>query len=142
VRFWHQDELWIGRRLAGREARMIPTVERLVFASVLLFLAGALSTLHAQGGATSSISGVVNDSAGGVIPGASVVVTSNATGTKFEAVTNSTGAFNVPALSPGVYTVTVSLEGFKTAEVTDVRVQPAFRRPSMRYSKSARSWKP
>ena len=46
-------------------------------------------TLQAQ--ATSTITGVVKDSAGGVIPGASVVVTSNATGTKFETVTNSIG---------------------------------------------------
>jgi len=99
-------------------------VERLVLASLFLFLVapraqghpapdaeGALSAVDGQGGATSSISGVVKDSAGGVIPGASVVVTSNATGTKFDAVTNSTGAFNVPALTAGVYTLTVSMAG-------------------------------
>ena len=78
----------------------------------------------AAGQVTSSISGVVQDSAGGVVPGASVVITSTATGGKFEALTNSTGAFNVPALQPGTYTVTVSLQGFKTAVITDVRVQP------------------
>ncbi|HYN08850.1 MAG TPA: carboxypeptidase-like regulatory domain-containing protein [Vicinamibacterales bacterium] len=65
----------------------------------------------------------MQDSAGGVIPGASVVVKSNATGTTFEAMTNSSGAFNVPSLSAGVYTVTVSLQGFKTSIITDVRVQ-------------------
>jgi hypothetical protein len=78
----------------------------------------------AQGGATSSISGVVTDTAGGVVPGATVVVTSNATATKFETVTGTTGAFSVPALPSGNYKVTVSLGGFKTAEITDVRVQP------------------
>ena len=67
---------------------------------------------------------MVTDTAGGVIPGASVVVTSNATETKFEAVSNSTGAFSVPALSAGTYSVKVSLAGFKTAVITDVRVQP------------------
>src|SRR5262245_22473029 len=72
---------------------------------------------------TSPITGVVQDSAGGVIPGASVVVTSP-NGTKFEAITNSTGAFNVPALLPGTYSVTVSLQGFKTSVVTGVRVVP------------------
>src|SRR5687768_11629864 len=76
----------------------------------------------AQGGATSSISGVIVDSAGGVIPGANIVATS-ASGTKFEAVTNASGAYSVPALSAGVYTVTVSLAGFKTRIVNDVRVQ-------------------
>ena len=54
---------------------------------------------YAQGGATSSITGVVKDTAGGVIPGASVVVSSNSTGTKFEAVTNTSGTYSVPALS-------------------------------------------
>jgi hypothetical protein len=88
-----------------------------------LFLLVAATTLHAQGGATSSITGVVADSDGGVIPGANVVVTSNATGSKFEAVTNATGSYSVPALSAGVYTVTISLAGFKTSVINDVRVQ-------------------
>lgn len=93
-------------------------------------LVGALLTLasasaFAQGGATSSISGVVVDTGGGVLPGATVVVRNNATGTSFEAVTNETGAFSVPALDVGVYTVTVSLAGFKTAVVKDVRVLAA-----------------
>ena len=101
---------------------MKPGVTRLLV-SLALLLPIAIPA-YGQGGATSAISGVVKDSAGGVIPGASVVVTSNATGTKFEAVTNTTGAFNVPALSAGAYTVTVSLQGFKTAVITDVRVQP------------------
>lgn len=76
-----------------------------------------------QGTATSSITGVVVDAAGGVIPGASVLVTSEAIGAKFEAVTNDAGAFTVPALPIGTYTVTVSLPGFKTAVITDIRVQ-------------------
>jgi hypothetical protein len=73
-------------------------------------------------GATTSISGTVTDSAGGVIPGAAVVVT-NAAGTKFEAVTNAQGIFSVPAVTAGTYTVSVALEGFKTS-TTQVRVQP------------------
>jgi Carboxypeptidase regulatory-like domain/TonB dependent receptor-like, beta-barrel len=90
------------------------------------FLAAVLTITSASAfaqGTSSSISGTVVDSGGGAIPGASVVVTSNATGTKFEALSNASGAFNVPALPVGVYTVTASLQGFKTAEITDVRVQ-------------------
>ena len=78
---------------------------------------------YAQGGAASAISGVVQDSAGGVIPGATVVAKSDATGTTFQAVTSSSGTYNVPSLPAGVYTVTVSLQGFKTSIITDVRVQ-------------------
>jgi len=84
----------------------------------------AVTVVPAVGqGTSSSISGVVVDTAGGNIPGASVVVTSDATGTKFETVTSGEGAFSLPALPVGTYKITVSLEGFKTAVVTDVRVQ-------------------
>jgi Carboxypeptidase regulatory-like domain/TonB dependent receptor-like, beta-barrel len=96
-----------------------------VFAALLvaaLLLPWAPSTVLAQG-TSSSISGVVLDSVGGAIPGATVVIASDATGTKFEAVTNGVGAFSVPALPVGTYKITVSLAGFKTSVVTDVRVQ-------------------
>jgi hypothetical protein len=59
-----------------------------------------------------------------VIPGASVVVTNKATGTKFNAVTSGAGTFTVPSLDTGVYTVSVSLMGFKTAGVDDVQLRP------------------
>jgi hypothetical protein len=95
--------------------------ERLLLASLYVFVVAAGA--YAQGGATSSISGVVKDSAGGVIPGVSVTITRTDTDTKFEAVTNDSGGFNVPALSAGIYSVTVSLQGFKTVVITDVRVQ-------------------
>jgi hypothetical protein len=72
--------------------------------------------------ATTSLSGVVKDSAGGVIPGATVVVKEINTGTSYETVTSAAGAFTVPALQAGAYTVTATLSGFKTAQVDSVRV--------------------
>jgi hypothetical protein len=73
----------------------------------------------AQG--TSSITGTVTDSTGGVIPGATVTVTGE-TGVPFTAVTNSQGVFTVPALSAGTYRVSVALQGFKTAVFDKVQV--------------------
>src|SRR5262245_43604018 len=96
-------------------------VARVFVCSLVLCSSSAL----AQGGATSSITGIVTDSGGGVLPGVTVVITSAATGSKFEAVTNSTGAYTVPALSAGVYTVNFSLTGFKTRALSEVRVQLA-----------------
>ncbi len=93
----------------------------LVLASLCVSVLSAPA--YSQGGSTSSVTGVIVDTAGGVLPGASVVVKSNATGTTFDTTTNSSGAFSVPAIDPGVYTVTVTLTGFKTAVVKDVRVQ-------------------
>ena len=89
---------------------------------VLAFVAGTGAAAFAQG-ATSTISGVVLDTGGGAIPGATVIAKDKA-GTTHETVTNTEGVFSIPALSAGTYTVTVSLTGFKTAVVTDVRVVP------------------
>jgi hypothetical protein len=88
--------------------------------SILALVAG--TTLAFAQGASTSISGTVVDAAGGVIPGAAVIV-SNAAGATFETVTNAQGIFNVPAVTAGEYKVTVSLTGFKTS-VIDVRVAP------------------
>ena len=79
----------------------------------------------AQGGATSSITGVVVDSGGGVIPGATVTATNDATAGVSTAVTNASGAFTIPALNVGKYTVTVALQGFKSAILKDVEVTAA-----------------
>jgi hypothetical protein len=93
-------------------------VRRLLLAALVLACSSTLA--FAQG--TASISGVVKDSAGGVIPGATVVVTNNTTGNTFEALTTSTGGFTVLALQAGTYTVTATLTGFKTAQSNNVRV--------------------
>ena len=78
---------------------------------------------HAQGGATSSLAGTVVDPAKAVIPGATIVATNEATGVKYDTVTTSNGDFTVPALSVGTYSVTASLQGFKTVVITGLRVQ-------------------
>jgi Carboxypeptidase regulatory-like domain len=95
-------------------------VTRLVVCTALAVLTATFVAFAGQG--ATSISGVVVDSAGGVVPGATVIVT-NAAGTKFETVSNTEGIFSVPAIAAGAYTVEVSLAGFK-AYRTDVRVQP------------------
>jgi carboxypeptidase family protein/TonB-dependent receptor-like protein len=96
------------------------TLCALLAAATVVALTVLATPVFAQSGATASISGTVVDSGGGVIPGATVVVKNNASGTVFNAVTNSAGTFSVPSLDAGTYTVTVSLSGFKTAVVKDV----------------------
>ncbi len=93
-----------------------------------IFLAAALGPpLHAQG-PTTSLSGVVVDQSGGVIPGATITVKDKATATEYTAITADNGTFSIPALGASTYTVTVVLQGFKTAVLDDVRIhagQPA-----------------
>jgi len=97
---------------------------RSVFAAVLLtLLASALAS--AQGSFFSSLTGTVQDSSGLVIPGADVKVKNNGTGIEYTAVTGSDGGFNVPSIPAGSYSVTVSLMGFKTVNLTNVTVQAA-----------------
>jgi hypothetical protein len=101
--------------MARSNARLIAAVLVALSAPALLF---------AQGATTSALTGTVIDAAGGVIPGATVTVKSIEMGTTYEAVSNSSGAFSVPALNPGNYAVSVVLMGFKTAQVDGVRIQP------------------
>src|SRR4030095_8035833 len=74
----------------------------------------------AQGSSTASISGVVVDAQGAVIPGADVVVKNDRTGEVFAAVSSAQGVFSIPALITGTYTVTVSLAGFKSVVLNNV----------------------
>jgi hypothetical protein len=96
---------------------MTRAIGSLVAVGVFLAMAG---TSYGQGGTTSTLAGVVVDGSGAVIPGADVVARHNATGVTVSAVTNSDGAFSFPALNIGRYTVTVSLQGFKTAVINNV----------------------
>src|SRR5688572_25286187 len=100
---------------------------RLLSACVAAALVAGVGTpAFAQGGTTaSSIIGTVSDPSGAVIPGASVTVKNNATQTQYTATTNDQGGFTILSVDPGIYTMTVTLMGFKTAVVNDVRVTAA-----------------
>ena len=88
------------------------------------FLVAILTAAAVSGQSTASIAGVVHDSAGGVVPGVTVIVKEDATGAAHEAVTDVDGRYQVTALGAGAYTVTASLTGFKTAVAKSIRVAP------------------
>ncbi len=66
------------------------------------------------------VTGLVLDSTGAVIPGASVAVRNQATNTSSTTQSTASGNFTVPSLPPGTYTVSVEAEGFKKYELTNV----------------------
>ena len=86
-----------------------------------LFLATALWGQGVAGSA--AVAGTVTDSSGAVIPGASVVLVNVERGSEQEVSTNESGNYAYPDVTPGVYTVRVSSEGFATQEVSDLEVQ-------------------
>ena len=95
---------------------------RALLAAVLM-IAMATASAFAQGGSgTTIITGTVADGSGAVLPGASVVAKNNATAEELTATTNDQGNFTIPAVQPGIYTVTVTMPSFKTAIVSEVRV--------------------
>src|SRR5919106_1338133 len=94
---------------------MAMRLRRLVQLTALASLLASGGVAWAQGTTTTStISGVVLDTAGAVVPGADVTAKHEATGVTHTTVSNSQGGFVFPSLNPGSYTVTVSLTGFKT----------------------------
>lgn len=68
------------------------------------------------------ITGVVTDSSGASVAGASVTATRIETGESVTAATNSKGSFTLLALPPGHYKVEVRQKGFKAYEKNDVIV--------------------
>src|ERR1700704_5361374 len=67
-----------------------------------------------------TITGTVTDESGAVVADASVTVTSVETGATRMNRTNSEGSFSFPELNPGVYSVTVTKQGFKKVDARNV----------------------
>ena len=83
--------------------------------AVLLLLVSSLLLLPGAAWAQSSITGVVRDTSGAVLPGVTVEASGPALieGSR-TAVTDSQGAYRIVDLRPGVYTVSFTLSGFST----------------------------
>jgi len=60
------------------------------------------------------INGVVTDSSGGVIPGATVTATEAGTGFSQATVSGANGRYSFPSLRPTGYTIAAELVGFRT----------------------------
>jgi hypothetical protein len=71
---------------------------------------------------SASVAGQVKDSQGGVLPGATVTLTSRTQAFTMTAATDNEGRFIFPIIRPDLYALKVSLEGFKTLEKTNVQV--------------------
>lgn len=87
--------------------------------AILLLIGALVAPVWAQD-QRGSIEGVVRDSSGAVLPGATVEATAN--GRVSATTSDAVGVFRFPSLAPGNYRVSANLQGFVAKEVVEVRV--------------------
>ncbi|MGA9143439.1 MAG: TonB-dependent receptor [Candidatus Acidiferrales bacterium] len=97
--------------------RHIRTVRLCFFAVVLILVCAGSSAAQLFPG---RITGVVRDTQGASVPGATVKLTNPSTGLERTVTTDENGEFNFPELSLGTYRLTVTKSGFQTMVVTDI----------------------
>ncbi len=76
----------------------------------------------AMASTTGSITGIVTDASGAVVPGATVTATEEATGVATKVQTDGAGFYNFPNLLVGNYDLTVEQKGFKSYAKTAIRI--------------------
>jgi hypothetical protein len=81
----------------------------------------SVTVLEAQT-TSAAVFGSVQDSQGGILPGATVTLTSRTQGHALTTATDTQGRFVFPIVRPDAYTLRVTLPGFKTLERTNVVV--------------------
>ncbi|MGA7504227.1 MAG: carboxypeptidase regulatory-like domain-containing protein [Candidatus Sulfotelmatobacter sp.] len=97
----------------------IEKVRNFLCVCTLFFCAGSIALAQAGRG---SISGLVTDPGGAVVPGAKVVLLNRATGVTQHTVTTGAGLYTFISLGPGAYQITASQTGFKKAVHNNVTV--------------------
>ncbi|MGD0579120.1 MAG: TonB-dependent receptor, partial [Bryobacteraceae bacterium] len=91
----------------------------------LLALSGLAPNVALAQDSGATITGIVSDPSAAVIPGATVRLVNTATGVVAKTVANESGAFRIPYLLPGHYTLMASQTGFKTNVQSDIELHVA-----------------
>lgn len=93
--------------------------KRAVVACIGLFLFATTAVAQVDRG---TITGIVTDASGAVIPGVAIKVIKQATGVVTPVITSSAGVYTAPLLQPGNYSVTAEKQGFKKFVQTGIVV--------------------
>ena len=101
---------------------IIKTVNKLIRAVSLTGVVFMLAISMMAQSNTGSITGVVTDPNGAVVPNATVTVTNQGTNETRTAQTDDEGRYDVPALATGVYTIEASGGGFQKTSVKDLKL--------------------
>ena len=89
-----------------------------VFLAMVVLVGCTLATIPALGQSltTGDITGIITDPSGAVLPNAPVTLTNTQTGVTRTLKTNASGSYRFSLLDPGTYTVSSSLQGFKSTK--------------------------
>ena len=93
---------------------------RVVTAFILCGLAAVAALAQKT---TGEIKGIVQDPGNALVPKAAITAKDTSTGLSFSTVTGSDGAYLVPNLLPGTYSVSVTATGFETSVLNSVVVE-------------------
>lgn len=103
-----------------RRLKACTTLRRLAFILGTVFLFYKCPAAFAQ---TGEITGIVTDQAGAVVPGAQVTILETSTGTRRVLATNSAGSYSASSLLPGIYSISVTHDGFKQVTRSGIALQ-------------------
>ena len=81
--------------------------------AVMVCVMASGTPASAQTVTTGSISGVVSDAQGGVLPGAAITAVHTPTGTSYEGVTDGEGRYSILNVRVGPYDIVASMSGFR-----------------------------
>jgi hypothetical protein len=122
--------------LLNSEAIVVRNIDLYRFQDVLarrclkLLLAGlALACMmsaprHLLAQTTGTLTGVVKDTSGGIIPGAKITLTNTSDKSLRSTVSSGNAFFSFAAVQPATYNLTVSYKGFETFVVTGIDMHP------------------
>jgi hypothetical protein len=88
--------------------------------AAIVILLGALLSPVARAQSGGSISGLVSDSSGGTVVGATVTIRNRETGAERSVSTDDTGRYNAASLAVGTYDLKVEKPGFHSTSLTNV----------------------
>jgi len=109
--------------MRGRSGRVVAT--RFLVGLVFVFCTLFAVVRPALAQSTATLHGTVTDASGGAVPNARVTATNQATGVALVTQTDSAGAYLFPALPIGNYRLEVSVPGFQTVKISDLKLEVA-----------------
>jgi hypothetical protein len=101
--------MYEGMHVRRKLSKQVPWL----LSAVLVFLILLISPSARGQAVSATLVGTVTDNTGATVPNATIQIREDATGITHDGVTNESGNYTFPDLTPGTYTVTAEAKGFK-----------------------------